>query len=377
MSFQMVFATRPTKEMDDLLRILTFWHIAFSRASKTLIFFESAAFSEALARSDASVACYRIAENDASVACYRIAENVFILPIVESVDEFVQVQRQILPRHVVIDANDSALQQRPEVFNRIRVNFTANVFTGHVVNNSVFVALSLQQVIASRVIGRDQRHVFLHHFMHELLKRLTVGAFDQAANDIAFARDRANNGHFVGTTSDAVALVAMLVFVFAANKRFIDFNDAHQLSELHIGKTSTEPVAHVPRGFVRAFKRPTRQRAVNLKRRDAFLAGQHDVKNLEPLMQFDIRVFKDRHDGERKPIYARMILADPMKRLGFQCVHFRVSALRATHAIRPSALKQIQLARFVVRKKFVEFFDRHLSCDGRLFLRHGGDYARI
>ena len=63
------------------------------------------------------------AEADASVptsaSCYHVEENIRILAIVEAILKFRQIQRQIFFADVVIGADDSALEQRPEPFNRL------------------------------------------------------------------------------------------------------------------------------------------------------------------------------------------------------------------------------------------------------------------
>jgi len=55
MSFQMVLTAGPTIEMNDLLTILLFNHVAFQKAVSTAL---DGACSEAPASPGASVACY-------------------------------------------------------------------------------------------------------------------------------------------------------------------------------------------------------------------------------------------------------------------------------------------------------------------------------
>jgi hypothetical protein len=52
----------------------------------------------------------------ASATSYRRPENIFGLAIVEPERELVQVQRKILLADVVMGADDTAFQQRPERF---------------------------------------------------------------------------------------------------------------------------------------------------------------------------------------------------------------------------------------------------------------------
>src|SRR5207244_8814054 len=68
----------------------------------------------------------------ASVTCYRRAKDIFVVPVVETKNKLVQIQRQILAAHAVISADHATLQQRPERLNAVRVDRTANIFALHV-----------------------------------------------------------------------------------------------------------------------------------------------------------------------------------------------------------------------------------------------------
>ena len=63
-----------------------------------------------------------------SASCYDQIEDVRILAIVKPELELVQVQRQIGLVGFVITTHDSALEQRPERFNRIGVSSADHVF---------------------------------------------------------------------------------------------------------------------------------------------------------------------------------------------------------------------------------------------------------
>src|SRR5216684_3230651 len=87
-------------------------------------------------------ACWCVAEApaspDASASSYRCPENVFRLPIVVAEHKFVQIERQILLAHLVIAAHDSALEQRPKAFNRVRVDDAVDVFARTVTDDAMW-----------------------------------------------------------------------------------------------------------------------------------------------------------------------------------------------------------------------------------------------
>src|SRR5262249_53755749 len=98
MGFRVVLSTRPTIKMSDLLSIFSLWHNVSSCVSRRSELVERAAYSEALAGSDASV------------TCYRRTENIFVAAIVVAEHEFVQIQRQICSAHAVVRADNPALE---------------------------------------------------------------------------------------------------------------------------------------------------------------------------------------------------------------------------------------------------------------------------
>src|SRR5437870_4618030 len=110
MRFFVIVTTRPAKEVGDFLSIL----LSHDDDSTAVVDTD-----------DAGVRAEAAAASDASAGCYGQPEHVVVLAVVEPKHEFVQVERQILARYVVIGAENPALQQRPESFDTIRVNGAA------------------------------------------------------------------------------------------------------------------------------------------------------------------------------------------------------------------------------------------------------------
>jgi hypothetical protein len=342
MRFQVILATRTTEKMNDLLSIFCFTH--FDASVKASAFALVSCPSEARASSSASA------------ARYGSTEHVNVLSVVESENKLIQVERQILAANLVIGAHDAALEQTPKRFNIVGMNVAANIFPIHMANGSMLVFVA-QIPVSARFIGRNQVNFRADSLANELIKSLRVGKFDHLANDVALARNRANDGHLVATASDSASLVPMAVLVLSANVGFIDFDNTHELLKLRISHASAQPVADVPRRSIRA----RAHHAVNLKSRHAFLARKHVVKNLEPSKQGIVRVLENRSNVNREPIVALpVIVANPMERARLQRVDFFRSAPRTLDAIRPSAILHVHLARRVIREHEVEFGKRDL-----------------
>src|SRR5579862_9480165 len=106
---------------------------ASSRQMRTLV--ASARWSMSLAET--------VASSCASAASYGGPEDVFVEPIVVLELEFSDVQRQILGADFVERANNPALENAPEAFNRVCVNRADDVLASGVLNDLVGV-LGLQ-----------------------------------------------------------------------------------------------------------------------------------------------------------------------------------------------------------------------------------------
>ncbi len=315
----------------------------------------------------------------ASVACYSRTKNIFVVPIVESKNKLVQIQRQIFSAHAVIRANNATFQQRPERFNAVRMDRTSNVLAFHMRHGRMRKACINQLPIPAMIVSRNQSDLAIYGHPYKVVKRSHIGNLDELANNITLASNRANDCHFVRSASDAFALVAMPVFVFAADIGFINFDNAHKLDELRISKASAKSMAHVPRRFVRPDFRAKfcAQCSVDLKRRHALFARQHEIEHFEPSQHAYICILEHGADQERKAVVLviRMLLADPMKWPRPKCVNFVRSTTRTVHTIRPSASLQIPHTGIVIRKQFVKFGNRHLPGKFEVCFRHAEEYT--
>ena len=70
-----------------------------------------------------------------------------------------EVQREILFADVMVCAYDTALEERPEVFDVVRVNLAAHIFALTVADRIVREAHRVQVAVSGKIIGRDQINV--------------------------------------------------------------------------------------------------------------------------------------------------------------------------------------------------------------------------
>src|SRR5258708_19903711 len=122
-----------------------------------------------------------------STTSYRSPENIGIVPIVESESELREVERKIFLAHIVIGADDSALEQRPERFDVVCVNDAANVLALSVANRLVRESLPAIQILVARVlIGSDEFNFAADSLRDKAMERRHIGVLDHLEDHIAF-----------------------------------------------------------------------------------------------------------------------------------------------------------------------------------------------
>ena len=67
------------------------------------------------------------ASQHASASCYRSLKNLRVMAVVIAELKFRDIQRHIFAAHLVERADRSALEDRPEALNRVRVNGPVDV----------------------------------------------------------------------------------------------------------------------------------------------------------------------------------------------------------------------------------------------------------
>lgn len=150
----------------------------------------------------AAVACWRVVAEAAaseaySASCYDLIEDIGILPVVESECKLIEVQGQILFRHLVVIADDAPFQERPERFNRLRVNATAHILFARVRHAVMRVSLLIEMAIMMRFVRGDQRDVTRDDLPNEFFVRIEARILDHLADYVTLPSDGADDLDFV------------------------------------------------------------------------------------------------------------------------------------------------------------------------------------
>ena len=326
----------------------------------------------------------QIAETFASVRVsapsYRFAEYVGFVPVVEPELKLVQVQRQIFLADVMVRSDDAALEQRPERFNRVRVDIATDVLASRVPDKLVLAIVDVDGVVCAELIRYNQRRMSLGYLPNEASQRVRVRALDYLADHVTLASDCTNDCDFAGrrTARPLDAILAMAILVQAADKGLVHFDDPHQLAKLRVFHSSAQTHAHIPRGLVRAGS----EHAMDLECADSLLARDHQVQNLEPHDERLLRFLEDGSGSERKTIGRARLRAAlhtlPVPRTRRTLVHVIVLATRTLRAGGPTSQEQISAACVLIREERIEVAERHLSHKTRLVLvvsRHARDIS--
>jgi hypothetical protein len=326
----------------------------------------------------------QIAETFASVRVsapsYRFAENIGFVPIVESKLKLIQIQRQIFLADVMVRSDDATLQQRPERFHCVCMRDASYVLASRMINELMLAIVDADGIVSAKLIRDYERCVSLGYLANESSQRVGIGTLNHLANYIPFASNCANDRHLAGrnTTGSRLTVLAMAILVESANERLIHFHDSHQLAELRVFHSGTQPHAHIPSGLIRAGSK----QAMDLERAHSLLARDHQVQNLEPNQQRFFGFLKDGSGSKREPIrrarFRTALHTLPVPRTRSAFVNVIVLTTRALRASGPASQQQISATCVLIREQRIELTERQLSHKTRLVLacfRHASDIS--
>jgi hypothetical protein len=299
-----------------------------------------------------------LASLGASAASYRLSKDVVVVPVIEAKLELREVERQVFLADVMVRPDHAAFEQAPERFDVVRVDFAAHVLARAVADDFVWKEMS-QIAVSAPFIRCDQGDFLRYGCLDKAAQRIGGSVFDDLANDVALAGDRADNGRFASmgraTAAILLAVLPMPVFLLAADVGFVNFDDPHELFELWVFHRGSQPMAHVPSGLVCAAP----NLALNLERTDTLFAVQDLPENLEPRLEWVLCILEDRPANDAEAVVFAG-LAEPVERSRMQLVNAGIAAMRATdNAVSPAVFQHELLAGIVSRKGFHQLAERH------------------
>lgn len=309
-----------------------------------------------------------------SAALYGSSENVRVHAVIVAELELGDVQREIFGADFVEGADDAALHQRPEAFNGLRVDRTANVLAPAMVHDAVRER-AIKEAIGGKGVGAEQAHLVRYRFVHEFDQGFAPHVGDNAGDDITLAAHGADHDLLArtGTASSATIARAALVFVAvareAADESLINLDNAHQLVKFLIDQTSADAMAHMPSGAVRA----ETHHPVDLEGAHSLLARQHQVNDAKPLPERLIGVLENRPGNVREAVIRcgrRASVTQPVPFHRAMGLHVHIAATGAGNALGPAVADQIGATLVLGRERPLPVSEGHLR-DGFWLFRAG------
>ena len=261
--------------------------------------------------------------------------------------------------NVVINALDTVLDQTPESFDGLGVNFASNVDFLAVPNAPmIVVVLSTSEAVIGRiVIGEDEirgQNVFFNQPVQSVF--LHVGGHECA--DAALALNDSDHRCFRFLVSRGSAALHSLL---PAKVHFVNFDRLFAPAQLRrifrFVQHGTNLLKHAPRGLV-GYARL----ALNLFRGNAASGLRHEVDRVEPSRERSRRLVEDRASGRvnvmtaavarvRRATRNAVVLCGRFARLAIDAVWVEVIAkpFKAGCVIRELALEVFQCVRQHVR----------------------------
>ena len=269
-------------------------------------------------------------------------------PVIETEALFSEVTVKMEWLNSNVGSRKVPLHERPEAFEAVGVNLSANILHG-VIDRLVNVVL-LKPGVSHGLIGVDPRtwldgaHNFflkslaldVRHYFRPNLAALTV----QHADDRSLVREAVLVLLYAWGPHRFVVLgplALMPVLRIAANERLIHFDRAGTAQRpLHRVRLHclTRPVKHEPSGLLSDADGPCDLVAAN-----AVLAVRQHPHDHHPLVEFDGGILKDRSDLEAELLVAAVAHPDPP---GLdERVLFRPAARARHQSVRPPEVDRV------------------------------------
>lgn len=253
---------------------------------------------------------------------------------------------------MLVNAVNSALQDGEVSFNGVGVSRAANVFLGAVANGfvrsevptnaAVNIGFVGHEVAGWRGVARDHRMQVFRGDVGDVKRANFAAAFDQREH----RHLRAGASKLLARVATDIGFVGFESNLGAAERR----NDNAVL----FGHGLADTMAKEPRGFHAAIEHP-----LNLAGRNALLAGAHQVNDLEPQMQRQMRGFEDGSHANGKGLAALVALDETLA--GGLALHTAqplfvgISAMMANRPVRPKTAFEIsESGVFVLEVRGVE-----------------------
>lgn len=295
-----------------------------------------------------SFSCDQILIGDATAsgcenkAIEPLQSVIFHIAKIKAKRELVNVTVQMLLTRVMVNAIQTAFQNRPNTLNRVRACESAFVFAVEVVDGRVSEEKPVKAAIRSVFVGVECR-ADLNIVVNRLLYGWQFGIGYRHRNDSTVALTHSENGLFTDRAATEIQFqIDVLIGFFTADIGFVNFN--HSAKFIQFGTASlSEPLEHKPRRFLR-----NTYLFAQLKRRNALTSRYEQIHRINPFVKRNVRPFKDRASPNREIEFAGVTA---IVTAFANCDAFTRFTSRTSHAIRPETGFQIKPSGFCIRDR--------------------------
>lgn len=160
--------------------------------------------------------------------------------------EFINITAKMLAAGVMVDTDQTALENGEDAFNSVRGNGTAHIFTGAVIDRFVPKGTGFDPVICPGFVCIEHRTGF-DALRDRVLDSGFVGVGDRNRNRPAPALAHTKNSRLADSSASCLQLLGFVLVLFnPADKGFVDFDDAFELGEVRTSARLSEPMQDEP-----------------------------------------------------------------------------------------------------------------------------------
>jgi hypothetical protein len=311
--------------------------------------------------------CQPLAGNAVNEAVKAHKSMVLDIAFIEPEGKFVNVTAKMLTARVMIDANQAALEHGENTFNSVSGDGAANIFTSAVIDSFVLERAGLDAVIGPGFIRVEHRADF-NALRDRGLDGCLVGASNRNGNRSAAALAHTENGCFSDSPAPGFQLLGFVLVLFdAADKRFVDFDDAFELAQIVAAASFPQAVQHEPSRLLR-----DPNFLGELHGRYALARRHKQVHGINPLVQRNVAALENRAGAHRKVFLALVAAIEAASPRRDPLAH---AANRALRAVRPQPPFKIRSGRFLVREHLEKLEGRNRALGHRVTPDLRSEYA--
>jgi hypothetical protein len=286
--------------------------------------------------------CQPLASRTINEAIKPRQSMVLDVSFIQPEGKFVNITAKMLFARMVIDTDQTALENGENALDSVRGNGTSDVLTGAVIDRFVSEGTGFDPVISPGFIRVEHRTGF-DTLGDDILDGFFVGVGNRNCNRATAALAQTKNRRFANGPAPGFELLRFVLVLFdAADKGFIDFNNAFELREIGAATRLAEPVQDEPSRLLR-----NADFLGELHRRNALAGRYKQVHSIDPLVQRNVAAFEDRSGAHRK-VFLALIAA--VEAASPRCNAVAHAANRAPRSIWPQPPFKIRPRGLLVRE---------------------------